>query len=127
MHSILIIDDEEQVRAFFRQALVEAGYWVIEARNGREGLRLLRRAPVDLVITDLLMPDVDGLEVTMTLQRSQAKTKIIAVTGGTGIRDFRAAAELLGAHRTLPKPVAVKDLLEAVQQELEGVAPRDRV
>lgn len=107
--------------------MVEAGYWVIEARNGREGLRLLRRAPVDLVITDLLMPDVDGLEVTMTLQRSQAKTKIIAVTGGTGIRDFRAAAELLGAHRTLTKPVAVKDLLEAVQQELEGVAPRDKV
>lgn len=124
IHSILIIDDEEQVRAFFRQALEEAGYWVIEARNGREGLRQLRSVPVDLVITDLLMPDMDGLEVTMAIQRNQAKAKVIAVTGGTGMRDFRAAAELLGAHRTLAKPVAVKDLLEAVQLELQETAPR---
>jgi two-component system response regulator (stage 0 sporulation protein F) len=124
IHSILIIDDEEQIRSFFRRALEEAGYWVIEARDGREGLRQLGRVPVDLVITDLLMPDMDGLEVTIALQRSQAKTKVIAVTGGTGMRDFRAAAELLGAHRTLTKPVAVKDLLEAVQEELQEAAPR---
>jgi len=121
--SILIVDDDEQIRAFLRQVLEEAGYMVIEAPNGQQGLRQFRRTPTALVITDLLMPDGDGLEVTMALLRESPKVKIIALTGGSGPRDFLDTAKLLGAHRTMRKPVTVAELLQAVQQELQGGLP----
>ena len=120
---ILIIDDDEQIRAFLRQVLEEAGYMVIEAPNGQEGLRQFRQTPTALVITDLLMPDGDGLEVTMALHRESPKVKIIAITGGSGPRDFLDTAKLLGAHRTMKKPVTAAELLHAVQQELQGGSP----
>ena len=116
--SILIIDDDEQTRDFLRRVLEEAGYMVIEAPNGREGLRQFRQTPTALVITDLLMPDMDGLEVTMALHRESPKAKIIAITGGSGKRDFLDTAKLLGAHRTIKKPITIEELLRAVQQEL---------
>ena len=121
--SILIIDDDEQTRVFLRRVLEEAGYMVMEAPNGREGLRQFRQTPTALVITDLLMPDMDGLEVTMALHRESPTVKIIALTGGSGQRDFLDIAKLLGAHRTMKKPVAIAELLQAVQQELLGGSP----
>ena len=121
--SILIIDDDEQTRVFLRRVLEEAGYMVMEAPNGREGLRQFRQTPTALVITDLLMPDMDGLEVTMALHRESPTVKIIALTGGSGQRDFLDIAKLLGAHRTMKKPVTIAELLQAVQQELQGESP----
>lgn len=123
MASILVIDDDEQIRVFLRRVLEEAGYMVMEAPNGREGLRQFRQTPTALVITDLLMPDMDGLEVTMALHRESPKVKIIALTGGLGQRDFLDTATLLGAHRTMKKPVTRAELLQAVQQELQGGSP----
>ena len=96
---------------------------VMEAPNGREGLRQFRQTPTALVITDLLMPDMDGLEVTMALHRESPTVKIIALTGGSGQRDFLEVAKLLGAHRTMKKPVTIAELLQAVQQELQGESP----
>lgn len=122
--SILIIDDNEQVRALLRQVLEKAGYLVMEAANGLEGLRQFQQTPVALVITDLLMPDRDGLEVTMALHRDSPHVKIIALTGGTGEPDLLDVAKLLGAHRTMKKPFTVAELLEAVQQELQGDSPQ---
>lgn len=121
--SILIIDDDEQIRAFLRLVLEEAGYRVMEAANGQEGLRQFRQTPTALVITDLLMPDRDGLEVTMALHRESPQVKIIVLTGGSGELDFLDAAKLLGAHRTMKKPVTVAELLQAVQQELQEGSP----
>lgn len=121
--SILIIDDDEQIRVFLRQVLEEAGYMVIDAPNGQKGLRQFRQTPTDLVITDLLMPGKDGLEVTMALHRESPTVKIIVLTGGSGPRDFLDAAKLLGAHRTMKKPVAIAELLQAIQQELKGGSP----
>ncbi|MBU6435716.1 MAG: response regulator [Nitrospirae bacterium] len=118
--SILIIDDDEQIRAFLRQVLEEAGYMVIEAPNGRIGLRRFQQTPTALVITDLLMPDRDGLEVTMALHRDSPTVKIIVLSGGSGQHDYLDAAKLLGAHRTMQKPIRMAELLEAVQQELQG-------
>jgi CheY-like chemotaxis protein len=117
--SILLIDDNDQIRALLRRILEEAGYFVIDAANGREGLRQFRQTPVALVITDLLMPDSDGLEVTMTLRRESPHVKIIALTGGAGEPNLLQVAKLLGAHRTMKKPLEMTELLKAVQQELQ--------
>ena len=117
--SILLIDDNDQIRALLRRVLEEAGYLVMDAANGREGLRQFRQTPVALVITDLLMPDSDGLEVTMTLRRESPHVKIIALTGGAGEPNLLKVAKLLGAHRTMKKPIEMAELLKAVQQELQ--------
>ena len=69
MATILIIDDEEIVRVLLRSALEEAGYEVTEAANGREGLELYRQRPIHLVITDILMPEMNGLDMLLELTR----------------------------------------------------------
>jgi CheY-like chemotaxis protein len=122
--SILIIDDNEQVRAFLRKVLEQAGYIVTEAPNGHEGLLQFQQTPTALVLTDLLMPDMDGLEVTMALHRESPTVKIIVLTGGSGESDFLDVAKLLGAHRTMKKPIAITELLQAVQEELEENPPQ---
>lgn len=117
--SVLLIDDNDQIRALLRRVLEEAGYFVLDAANGREGLRQFRQTPVALVITDLVMPDSDGLEVTMTLRRESPHVKIIVLTGGSGEPNLLEVAKLLGVHRTMKKPIEMTELLEAVQQELQ--------
>lgn len=119
MGSILIIDDNDDIRGFLRQVLEEAGYDVTEACNGREGLRKFRQWPAALVITDLFMPEQDGLEITKALRREWPTVKIIAITGGLGEGNFLDAAKLLGAHRTMMKPFTGEALLQVVQEELQ--------
>ena len=123
--SILIIDDDEQTRILLRRVLEETGYLVSEAANGQDGLRQFRQTPTSLVITDLLMPDMDGLEVTMALHRESPTLKIIAITGGSGKRDFLDIAKHLGAHCTMKKPISIVELLQTVQQELLGESPHN--
>ncbi|HXV69637.1 MAG TPA: response regulator [Nitrospira sp.] len=121
MPSVLVIDDEEQVRQLIRETLEQAGYEVEEAGDGREGLNRYRTKPADLVIMDILMPDQDGLESIMTLHREFPLSRVIAITGGSdmiGIMNFLDVAKMLGARQTLQKPFEVKALLEAVAAEL---------
>jgi DNA-binding NtrC family response regulator len=119
---ILVIDDEESVRSFFCYALEGAGYDVVEASSAKQGLRLLRDRPVDLVITDILMPDMDGLEVTRVLHREFPRVKVIAVSGGQQDIDYCNVARFLGAHATLMKPVSVQRLIETVANLLSQAA-----
>jgi two-component system response regulator (stage 0 sporulation protein F) len=115
---ILVIDDDSAIRTFLRKVLEDAGYTVLLASNGREGLRLLQVSTADLVITDVLMPEQDGLDVTMALRRASPDMRIVAISGGTAEFDYLDVAKELGAHRTLRKPLIVNDLLEAIRQEL---------
>jgi CheY-like chemotaxis protein len=122
MSSILVVDDEDQVRRLICETLERAGYHVTKARDGKEALHQYRLAPADLVIMDLLMPDQDGLETTVALQREFPDVKIIVISGGSdmiGILNCLDVAKMLGAHRTLQKPFEMKTLLEAVQAELQ--------
>lgn len=122
MASILVVDDEDQVRELIRATLQQGGFQVVEARSGREGLHRYRQSPADLVIMDILMPDQDGLESILTLRREFPMARIIAITGGSdmiGILNFLDVAKMLGARRTLQKPFEPKQLLEAVQAELK--------
>jgi CheY-like chemotaxis protein len=107
-----------------RQVLEEAGYVVLPARNGREALRMLQMTSPEVVITDLLMPEMDGLEVTLALHRESPTTRIIAVTGGAAELDYLDVARTFGAHRTLRKPIRTAELLEAVREELSMAAWR---
>lgn len=118
MADILLIDDEALVRRFFRQVLEGAGFGVGEASTAKDGFRLLRERLIDLVITDILMPDMDGLEVTRVLHRDFPKVKIIAMSGGQQDVDYCNVARYLGAHETLMKPVAVQRLLDTVARLL---------
>lgn len=121
MPSVLVVDDEDQVRQLIRETLEQAGFDVQEARDGKEGLERYRAKPTDLVIMDILMPDQDGLESIMTLRREFPACRVIAITGGSdmiGILNFLDVAKMLGARRTLQKPFEMKTLLEAVTAEL---------
>lgn len=118
MPSILVVDDEHQIRQLIRETLEQAGYDVTEARDGKEAFQHYRLAPADLVIMDILMPDQDGLETTATLRREFQNVKVIAITGGSdmiGILNFLDVAKMFGAHRALQKPFEMRALLDTVQ------------
>jgi two-component system response regulator (stage 0 sporulation protein F) len=119
MATILIIDDEEIIRGLLRSALEKAGYEVMEAANGRQGLELYRHRPADLVITDILMPEMNGLDMLLELTREFLHAKVIAISGGGGEQNVLDVAKLLGARRTFQKPFHMPQLLDAVRYELE--------
>jgi two-component system response regulator (stage 0 sporulation protein F) len=119
MATILIIDDEESVRALLRYALEAAGYEVTEAANGRQGLELYRLRPTDLVIVDMLMPVMSGLDMLLDLTREFLHAKVIAISGAGGEQNVLDVAKLLGARQTLQKPFSMPQLLQAVRYELD--------
>ena len=124
MARILIIDDDDQLRHMLCQALEQAGYETVEARDGEEGLEHYRATPTDLIITDILMPGKEGLETIMELRREVPGIKIIAISGGgqTGNMTFLEVARYLGAQRALQKPFELRELLNAVREVLESQA-----
>jgi CheY-like chemotaxis protein len=113
---ILVIDDEPDVRTALAAVLAQASYQVLTAEHGGDGLDLYRRHGADLVITDMLMPEKDGLETIQAMLRLDPTAKIIAVSGGGG--PFLAMAGGMGARRTLMKPFTPADLLQAVDEVL---------
>jgi two-component system response regulator (stage 0 sporulation protein F) len=119
MATILIIDDEEGIRALLRTTLEAAGYEVTEATNGRQGLERYRHSPTDLVITDILMPELNGLDLLLELTREFLHAKVIAISGVGGEKNVLDSAKLLGARRTFHKPFNMPQLLDAVRYELE--------
>ena len=119
MATILIIDDEEMMRVLLRSTLKGAGYEVVEATNGRQGLELYRRRPTDLVITDIAMPEMNGLDMILELTRYFLDAKVIAISGEGGEKNVLDVAKLLGARRTMRKPFSMLQLLDVVRYELE--------
>jgi DNA-binding NtrC family response regulator len=117
---ILIIDDDVQILNMLRQTLEREGYDVVEASNGKQGIRLYREEPVDLIITDIIMPEKEGIETILELKRDYPDVKIIAISGGgrIGPEEYLDMAEKLGAQRTFIKPVERKQLLNAVRNLL---------
>ena len=118
MATILCIDDEESVRMTCQFALEQAGYRVLTAENGKHGLRLLKHQAVDLILVDILMPDMDGLELIRLLHKTRPASKIIAMSGASGALDYLDTAKFRGAHDTLMKPVSLQELLDAVSAQL---------
>jgi len=117
---ILVIDDEKGVCSTLRDMLEDAGYEVITAADGQEGLTLFETHGADLVITDILMPHKEGIETIVELRRRVPQVKIIAMSGGGRTRnlDFLLISEKLGADATLPKPFTLDGVLKIVQEVL---------
>jgi len=114
---ILVADDEAGVRGFLRAVLKQGGYEVTEAADGRQALQGVRAAQVDLVITDLVMPEQEGLEAIRILRREAPGVGIIAISGAFG-GQFLKVAHLLGADAVLSKPVSKELLLAKVAEVL---------
>ncbi len=116
---LLLIDDEKAFRGVLRQVLSKAGYDVVEAANGTEGIQRFNEKPADMIITDIIMPEKEGIETIIELKKAHPDVKFIAMSGGgwygTDI-DFDMAKKL-GA-RTLDKPFALQELLDVVAELL---------
>ena len=117
---ILVIDDDDQMRVLLRQVMEWAGFEVTEAEDGREGMQQQRRQPADLVITDLIMPEQEGMETIRLLKKEFPQTRIIAISGGgrIGPEAYLPAAQELGADRVFSKPFDVRELAGAVKELL---------
>ena len=122
MSKILVIDDDKNIRSLLRDFLERDGYEVTEAENGKIGLRLLRENGADLVITDLIMPEKEGIETIREIRRDFSDVKIIAISGGgvVGPETYLEMAKSMGAHRVFDKPFNLKEMSEAIRELLDG-------
>ena len=122
MATILVIDDDVEVRRMMNRVLSQTGHVVHEAANGRLGIDACRIHRPSIVITDILMPEQEGIETIRTLRREWPETRIIAVSGGGYSHNmlFLDMARQLGADTALPKPFRAAELLDAVNQLLDA-------
>jgi CheY-like chemotaxis protein len=113
---ILLIDDDEEFRKMLHKSLVRAGHEVQDAANGKQGLALFKQRSTDVVVTDLIMPDMEGLETIIALRHFDPPAKIIAMSGGGRVnaQDYLASARQLGANRILAKPFSLDELTNAI-------------
>lgn len=121
MARIIVADDESAIRHLLVTALQRQGHEVDEAVDGKMAVELFRQEPCDLLITDIYMPNGDGLEAIAALRREAPDLKIIAISGGGSRegKDYFTAARRFGAARTLAKPLDMTKLLETVRELLE--------
>ncbi len=116
---VIVVDDDPGVRDVVRSMLESSGYKVLLAENGKEALRLLKSEHADLILTDLVMPEQEGIETIKALRRQYPKIKVIAMSGAFG-GDYLRIAAYLGAHATLAKPIQMDRLLKLVSETLES-------
>jgi CheY-like chemotaxis protein len=114
---LLVIEDDFQLRVLLRELLNDAGYTVYEASEGAEGIELYKRHNPDLVLTDLVMPDKEGIETIKELIQDYPEVKIIAMSGANrGRKDaYLSVAKLLGATACFAKPFNNQELVNTVQ------------
>ena len=121
MASILLVEDDDQLRTMLKLLLTSSGHEVQEESNGMRVCDMYQEQRFDLVITDLVMPDIEGLEVIVELRRKDPNVRIIAMSGGGKGRaeEYLRIAQQLGAKLTLSKPFKNQEFLEAVRVVLD--------
>lgn len=122
MAHILVADDQDKIRNMLKSLLERYGHTVDVASNGKEAIQAYRDNPADLVLTDILMPDMEGIETIREFRKLNQDIRIIAMSGGGTIEanEYLKMAELFGAKRTISKPFDVAEIVEAVNECLEG-------
>lgn len=117
---LLLIDDDAAMRSMLFRAITRAGYVVHEAPDGREGLKILASHPIALVLTDIIMPDVEGVELIFRIRKTHPTMPIIAMSGGGRMspKGYLDVAKSCGANRTMSKPFDIEQLLASVAELL---------
>lgn len=121
MAGILIVEDDKDLREMLKSSLLKRKYTVLEASNGKEAFLRFKSSVVDLIITDIIMPEEDGLKVIMQLRELKPEVKIIAISGGgkAGPGNYLNLARALGADEIFTKPFSVTNLLTRIDSILE--------
>ena len=126
MKNVLVIDDEPAIRRALRRVLESAGYSVRVAENGAEGIDELKNLPIDIVIADIIMPHMHGVDAIKAIAREFPQVRIVAISGGGNFRPaeykphtivteaYLAAAMAAGAHAVLTKPFSTQDVILAM-------------
>lgn len=125
MARILVVDDETGIVTVLKEMLLRLGYEVLTASSGNEALQKLSIGGIHLVVTDIIMPDVDGLELISNIQAGYPRVKVIAISGGgaqDGPEQYLRDARELGAARCLTKPFMLKELAFMVRDLLDSPA-----
>lgn len=115
---ILIIDDDERILTSLQDILAQQGYILSIANNGKEGLKKFETGELDLIITDIIMPDIEGIELIRAIRRRNVNIPIIAMSGDFIGQKFLKAARLFGAIDTLLKPFSAKELKDKINRAL---------
>ena len=125
MACILVVEDDRDLREMLKISLLKRKYTVLEASNGKEALARFKPTITDLVITDLIMPDEDGLKVIMKIKEIKPSIKVIAISGGgkAGPGNYLNLAKALGANEIFPKPFSVNELLRKIDELLNLEQP----
>jgi CheY-like chemotaxis protein len=126
MTRILVIDDDREVCVLLTRILAREGFDVVEADSGKVALARMREEPFDVVVTDIVMPDTNGIEVITALRRSYPNTKIVGISGGGQIKSssYLEMASMIGANVTLAKPFTPNELISAVATALSAGSSR---
>lgn len=120
---IVVVDDSRSIRMFLEKALQGGGHQVLTAESGKQALPLIERGQVDVVLTDIYMPEGDGLELLMEIRRRAVRPAIIAMSSTTlGPKNMLQVAQKMGARIILPKPFDAGQLLAAVEKALAPVS-----
>jgi CheY-like chemotaxis protein len=125
MACILIVEDDKDLREMLKTSLQRRKYTILEASNGKEALIKFKSSITDLLITDLIMPDEDGLKVIIDIKSIKPSIKIIAISGGgkAGPGNYLNLAKALGADEIFPKPFSLTDLLKKIDELLDPEQP----
>lgn len=124
MPRLLLIDDDDRLRSVLAKALAHAGYDVIQAADGLQGVELARVAPFDVVITDLVMPVQEGMETIMQLRQEHPALPVIAISGGlNNSAVYLEIAAKIGAKRILAKPFTPQELIAQIDAVLADAKP----
>ncbi len=118
MATVLVIEDDQEVRDYLVAVLGRAGHEVSAAANGRDGVAAFHDHPTQVVITDIIMPEKDGIETILDLRREHPQLKVIAISGGgrSTPENYLHSARLLGADRAIRKPFKNEEILAAVRE-----------
>ena len=120
MARILVIDDEPYILMMLKKMLEKVGHEVDMAVNGEEGMELFNKYHADLIITDIVMPEKEGLETIRELKKKHPELKVIAISGGGRVdsKEYLESARLFGASRIFKKPFKQKEIIDAVEELL---------
>ena len=121
MPRILLVDDDAQVRSMLKKTFEREGYEVVEAGDGQQAVELYDPDTIDVVVTDIVMPEKEGIETIREIKTKNQQAKIIAISGGGRIKpaDYLNWAQRFGVEATFTKPIRRQDILDAVASLLK--------